>query len=187
MEEELQEGKEKWKKEVFAMKKVSELKNTLERYTFELEQAERNQDYESAGQLKYSLIPELEKATAGDRARLLAPYKDIAQVIARQTGIPLEKILQDRQEHILQLNNYLKDCIYGQDKALNEISQTLMTAYSGLKDETRPMGSFILKGPTGVGKTETAKAIARFLFNEESKIIRLDMSEYSEKAQCSQA
>ena len=79
------------------------------------------------------------------------------------------------------MGDYLKKCIYGQESALNEIAQTLMTAYSGLKDATRPMGSFLLKGPTGVGKTETAKAVARFLFNEESKIIRLDMSEYGEK------
>ena len=181
MEEEIKEGKEKWKQEVSAMKKVSELKSTLERYTFELEQAERNQDYELAGRLKYSIIPEMEKQLIETGQEFSLHAKDIAQVIARQTGIPLEKILQDRQDHILQLYDYLRQCIYGQDYALEEISQILMTAYSGLKDETRPMGSFLFKGPTGVGKTETAKAIARFLFNEESKIIRLDMSEYSEK------
>ena len=181
METELKEGKEKWKREVGAMKKVSELKNKLERYTFELEQAQRNQDYNSAGKLKYSLIPEIEAQLKETGQDFSLHTKDIAQVIARQTGIPIKKILQDRQDHILQMGDYLKQCIYGQDAALNEISQTLMTAYSGLKDETRPMGSFLLKGPTGVGKTETAKAIARFLFNEESKIIRLDMSEYSEK------
>ena len=181
MEDELEKGKEKWKQEVSSMKKVSELKNKLDRYSFDLDQAQRNQDYESAGKLKYSLIPEIQnqlKETSQDFS--LYP-KDVAQVIARRTGIPLKKILQDRQDHILQLRDYLEQCIYGQGPALKEISQILMTAYSGLKDETRPMGSFLLKGPTGVGKTETAKAIARFLFNEESKIIRLDMSEYSEK------
>ena len=181
MEKELEEGKEKWKREVAAMKKVSELKSTLERYAFEREQAERHQDYELAGQLKYSLIPEVEKQLQETGQEFSLHAKDIAQVIARQTGIPLEKILQSRQDHILQLEDSLKQSIYGQEPALREISQILMTAYSGLKDETRPMGSFLLKGPTGVGKTETAKAIARFLFNEESKIIRLDMSEYSEK------
>ena len=181
MEKELTERKEKWKREVASMKKVSELKNKLERYSFELEQAQRNQDYGTAGKLKYSLIPEIQKQLKKTSQDFSLHAKDVAQIIARQTGIPIEKILQNRQDHILQLNDYLKQYIYGQDSALNEISQILMTAYSGLKDETRPMGSFFLTGPTGVGKTETAKAVARFLFNEESKIIRLDMSEYSEK------
>ena len=105
----------------------------------------------------------------------------MANVISRQTGIPLEKILKSRQEGLLELEAKLKGRVFGQDQALHEISETLLASYAGLTDETRPLGSFLLKGPTGVGKTETAKALAEFLFDSSENIIRLDMSEYSEK------
>ncbi len=181
LEEEVKNEKEAWSQEVLTMKKMSELTNQLDRYRFELEQAERQADYEAASRLKYSLIPEVEaqlKNTVHDWS--LGP-KDIAQVIHRQTGIPLEKILKDEQSKILELEGHLNKRVFGQPEPLHEIAETLLTSHAGLKDDTKPLGSFLLRGPSGVGKTETAKALAQFLFDSEKNIIRLDMSEFSEK------
>ncbi|PIP95655.1 MAG: ATP-dependent chaperone ClpB [Bdellovibrio sp. CG12_big_fil_rev_8_21_14_0_65_39_13] len=175
------EEKEKWEKEVLSMKRVSEIKGQLDRTKFEMEQAERTGDWELAGRLKYSIIPELEKQLGQTGHDWNLKPRDIANVIARQTGIPVEKILKSKQDNILDLENYLTHRVYGQTQALHEISETLMTSHAGLKDETRPLGSFLLRGPSGVGKTETAKSLAEFLFNSENAMIRLDMSEFSEK------
>lgn len=173
--------KGKWEQEVLSVKRVSEIKNQLERYRFELEQAERRQDYEKASELKYSLIPELEKQAAGTSHDWVLGAKDIANVISRQTGIPVEKIMKTRQQSILELEAKLKERVYGQDDALHEIAETLISSHAGLTDGRRPLGSFLLKGPSGVGKTETAKALANLLFDTEDALIRFDLSEYSEK------
>jgi ATP-dependent Clp protease ATP-binding subunit ClpB len=175
------EEKEKWSQEVLSMKKMSELTNQLDRYRFELEQAERNADYEAASRLKYSVIPEIEAQLQSTVHEWSLGAKDIATVISRQTGIPLEKILKDKQDNILELEGHLNKRVFGQPQPLHEIAETLLTSHAGLKDESRPLGSFLLRGPSGVGKTETAKALAEFLFDTERNIIRLDMSEYSEK------
>ena len=105
----------------------------------------------------------------------------MAQVISRQKGIPVEKILQSRQEHILKLKEYLEKTIFSQKGPLEEVSQTLVTAHAGLGDPNRPLGSFLLKGPSGVGKTQTAKEVCRFLFETEENFVRIDLSEFSEK------
>lgn len=181
LESQFAEEKEAWSKEVLSMKKMSELTNQLDRYRFELEQAERNADYEAASRLKYSVIPEIEAQLESTVHEWSLSAKDIALVINRQTGIPLEKILKDKQDNILELEGHLNKRVFGQGQALHEIAETLLTSHAGLKDETRPLGSFLLRGPSGVGKTETAKALAEFLFDTEKNIIRLDMSEYSEK------
>ncbi|CAM9841796.1 unnamed protein product [Chrysoparadoxa australica] len=181
LEGEFSEEKASWEKEVLNMKRMSELTNQLDRYRFELEQAERNADYESASKLKYSLIPEVEEQLQQTAHDWSLGAKDIAAVINRQTGIPLEKILKDSQENILELEGHLNKRVFGQSLPLHEIAETLLTSHAGLKDESKPLGSFLLRGPSGVGKTETAKALAEFLFDSESQIIRLDMSEYSEK------
>jgi ATP-dependent Clp protease ATP-binding subunit ClpB len=181
LEEEFSREKSIWENEVLSIKRVSELKNKLDRYKFELEQAERNQNYEEASKLKYSIIPEVEKELESCTHDWILKSTDVAKVISRQTGIPLEKINQSRQEKILELESFLNGRVYGQAEALKEIADTLITSHAGLTDETRPLGSFLLKGPSGVGKTETAKALSQFLFEDEGKIIRLDMSEYSEK------
>lgn len=181
LENEFREGKNKWEKEVLALKKISELKQQLEKYKFELEQAQRNQDYENASKLKYSLIPEILGQIETSHNSWVLETKHIASVISRQKGIPVEKILKSKQEQILELEMYLKKKVFGQIDSLHEISEVLVTAHAGLSDPSRPLGSFLLKGPSGVGKTETAKALAEFLFGSQENLIRFDLSEFSEK------
>lgn len=173
--------KAKWDEEVLALKRVSELKNQMDRMKFDLEQAERNQNYEKASEIKYSMLPEVEEQLQKCSHEWILGKKHVGQVIARQTGIPIEKILKTEQENILELEGYLRGRVFGQKNATDEIAGTLVASHAGLTDESRPLGSFLLLGPSGVGKTETAKAISKFLFNTERKMIRLDMSEYSEK------
>ncbi len=181
LQKQFDEQKAIWDKEVLSLKKVSEIKNRLEKYKFELEQAERNQNYEKASELKYSSIPNTEKELEGYQHDWILNKGHIANVIARQTGIPVEKILKSKQDNILKIEEFLNKRVYGQSDPLHEISETLIASYAGLSDETRPLGSFLLLGHTGVGKTETAKAITQYLFDNEENIIRIDLSEYSEK------
>lgn len=181
LESEVKEEKELWEKEVTNLKKVSEIKNRLDRYKFELETAERTQSYEEASRIKYSLIPELEKQLSSFQHDWVLGAKHVAEVIARQTGIPVEKILKSKQDHILKLEDYLKMRVFGQREAVHEISEALMASHAGLTEPSRPLGSFLLKGPTGVGKTETVKGVAKYLFDNEEAMVRLDMSEFSEK------
>jgi ATP-dependent Clp protease ATP-binding subunit ClpB len=173
--------KAKWEKEVLALKQAAEMKHSLERAKFELDQAQRNQDYEAASKLKYSVIPELEQKISSAEYNWVLSTKDVAAVISRQKGIPIEKILKSKQENILGLEEFLKGRVYGQDKAIHEIAEVLVTAHAGLSDPSRPLGSFLLKGPSGVGKTETAKALAEFLFGTQENLVRFDLSEFSEK------
>lgn len=173
--------KRKWEQQVLAVKQVSEIKNKLDRARFQLEQHQRNQDYERAGEILHSVIPSLEKELASSAHDWTLNRTHIAQVISRQTGIPVEKILKNRQDRILGLEDSLNRRVFGQEEALHEVSETLLVSHAGLSNESRPLGSFLLLGPSGVGKTETAKALAEFLFNDENQIIRIDMSEFSEK------
>lgn len=181
LEKEFSQKKLAWEKEVFAVKRVSELKSQLDKAKHELELAQRNQHYEKAGELMYSVIPDLEKELVGNAHDWILQTEHVAGVISRQTGIPSEKILKNKQEEILGIENFLNTRVYGQLEPIHEISETLIAAHAGLTEITRPLGSFLLLGPSGVGKTESAKGIADFLFNDESQIIRIDMSEYSEK------
>ncbi len=181
LEKEFTIEKTKWEKDVFSLKQVSEIKHQLERYKFELEQAQRTQDYEAASKLKYSIIPELEQKIESSPLDWVLSTKDIASVISRQKGIPIEKILKSKQENILGLEDFLNGRVFGQANPLHEIAEVLVTAHAGLSDPSRPLGSFLLKGPSGVGKTETAKALAEFLFGTEDNLIRFDLSEFSEK------
>ncbi|MAE59100.1 MAG: ATP-dependent chaperone ClpB [Halobacteriovorax sp.] len=181
LEKQFKSGKEAWEKEVLSLKKVSDLKNQKERLLFDLENAERNQNYEEASRIKYSLLPEIETALSECTHEWVLTKDNIASVISRSTGIPVEKILKSKQDHILTLNDYLKSKVFGQDEALDEIAETLITSHAGLSDDSRPLGSFLLKGPSGVGKTETAKTIAEFIFDNRDNMIRFDLSEFSEK------
>ncbi|MBY0515831.1 MAG: AAA family ATPase [Bacteriovoracaceae bacterium] len=175
------EEKKVWEKEVSALKTVSEVKARIDRLKFELEVAERNQSYEEASKIKYSLLPEAEKQLSQFQTDWVLGQKHVASVISRQTGIPVEKILKSKQEHILKLEEFLKKRVFGQPDAIKEISECLIASHAGLTAENRPLGSFMLLGPTGVGKTETAKALAQFFFENEEQMVRLDMSEFSEK------
>lgn len=170
-----------WEREVSSLKKVSEVKNRLDRLKFDLETAEREQNYEEASRLKYSIIPEVKNELGEYNHDWILNSESIASIISRHTGIPIEKILKTKQEHLLKLEEVLNERVFGQKESLHEISETLLASFAGLTDESRPLGSFLLLGPTGVGKTETAKALAQELFDDESNMIRLDMSEFSEK------
>ncbi len=181
LEEEFEAKKSEWETEVVTLKQSSEIRNRLDRFQLELETAEREGNYEEAGKLKYSIIPELQAELEEVAHHWILSEENIAQIISRQTGIPEQKILKEKQEHILDIENYLNQRVFGQEDALHEISETLMASFAGLSDQTRPMGSFLLMGPTGVGKTETAKSLAKFLFDNEEHVIRIDMSEFSEK------
>jgi ATP-dependent Clp protease ATP-binding subunit ClpB len=181
LEKRFNEGKVAWDKEVSSLRKVSEIKNRVDRLQFELETAERNQNYEEASKLKYMLIPETQKELGLVQHDWVLGKKHIADIISRQTGIPVEKILKSKQDSILQLEDFLNKRVFGQKEALHEISETLIASYAGLSDESRPLGSFLLLGPTGVGKTETAKALTQYLFENEENIVRFDLSEFSEK------
>ena len=181
LEKEFEQGKKVWEEEVLSLKRVSELKNQLERYRFEFDQAKREQDYEQASKLQYSLIPETETAIEECHNSWELGEVNIAHVISRHTGIPVEKILRSKQESILEIEEKLNSRVFGQHSAIHEISETLIAAHAGLSDESKPLASFLLKGPSGVGKTETAKAISEFLFNTDNNLVRLDLSEFSEK------
>jgi ATP-dependent Clp protease ATP-binding subunit ClpB len=181
LKEKFESEKAKWEEEVLSLRKVAELKVQLDRMRVDLENAERQQNYEEASRIKYSLIPELQKQLENSGHKWVLAEEQIAQVIARQTGIPVEKILRTKQEAILNLEDHLKQRVYGQETPLKEIAETIMASHAGLSDPTRPLGSFLLLGPSGVGKTETAKVLTEFLFNSQDALIRIDMSEFSEK------
>jgi ATP-dependent Clp protease ATP-binding subunit ClpB len=181
LEEAFNEKKKAWEVDVLSMKKVSELKGRLDRYKFELDQVERKQEYERASELKYSLIPEVETELENCPHEWVLNILHVANVISRHKGIPVEKILKSQQENILKIEDFLNSRVFGQESAMHEVSETLIASHAGLSDPSRPLGSFLLVGPSGVGKTETAKSLGHFLFESEDNIIRLDMSEYSEK------
>ncbi len=181
LEEVYNNKKGKWLKEVEKLREIQNISEKIDKYKYDLERAQRDQDYETASKIKYSLLPELESQKKSYSHEWVLNRDHIARVISRATGIPKSKILKTQQEKVLGLEKYLAKYVYGQDDALKEISETLYTSFAGLKDDSRPLGSFLLKGPTGVGKTETAKAISRFLFDNEDNITRIDLSEFSEK------
>ena len=179
----------KWKKEKEGILKVKEVKGQLEKAKFDLEVALSHSEYEKAGELQYKKIPELEKKLKeydikNDSGRLLSEVVDeeqIARIISKMTNIPLSKIEKGDREKVLDLQNTLSRRVIGQDEALKLVSDAIIRQRAGIKDSNRPIGSFLFLGPTGVGKTEVARALAESLFDSESHIIRIDMSEYMEK------
>ncbi len=183
------ELQDKWKKEKEDILKVKEAKGQLEKAKFDLEVALSHSEYEKAGELQYKKIPELEKKlkeldVSNGSERLLSEVVDeeqIARIISKMTNIPLSKIEKGDREKILDLKATLQKRVIGQDEALSLVSDAILRQRAGIKDSNRPIGSFLFLGPTGVGKTEVARALAEALFDSESHIIRIDMSEYMEK------
>ena len=178
-----------WKEEKDSILKVKEVKEKLEKAKFDLDVALSHSEYEKAGELQYKTIPELEKKlkesdTKADGKKLLSEVVDeeqIAKIISRMTNIPLSKIEKGDRERVLDLKQTLAKRVIGQDEALSLVSDAILRQRAGIKDSNRPIGSFLFLGPTGVGKTEVARALAESLFDSESHIIRIDMSEYMEK------
>jgi ATP-dependent Clp protease ATP-binding subunit ClpB len=188
---ELAQLKERWNKEKQLIQTVKEKKNQLEALRFQEEEAERASDYNRVAELRYHRIPSMKKEieeaqkTLGDQEqRLLKEEVDeqlIALVVAKWTGIPVHKMLEGEAHRLLHLEEAIEKRVVGQHVAVAAVSEAIRRSRAGLNDPARPMGAFLFIGPTGVGKTELAKALADQLFNQEDAIIRLDMSEYMEK------
>ncbi len=195
LERELAELEEKsaaltqqWKQEKEKLTEAQRLKERLDQARSELEIAQRNGDLGRAGELKYGIIPQLERELQANQAmaqnRMLneeVTEQDIAAVVSRWTGIPVEKMLEGERQKLLKMEEALKARVVGQDEAVAAVSEAVRRARAGLQDPNRPLGSFLFLGPTGVGKTELSKALAQFLFDDEAALLRIDMSEYMEK------
>lgn len=177
-----------WQAEKETLTSAQKLKEDLDRARAELEQAQRAGDWAKAGQITYGIIPELEKklvtAQEASQHRMLNEAvrdQDIAAVVSRWTGIPVDKMLTGEREKLLKMEEKLRSRVIGQEEAVVAVSNAVRRARAGLQDPNRPIGSFLFLGPTGVGKTELTKALAEFLFDDETAMVRLDMSEYMEK------
>ena len=175
-----------WQADQEALKKQREIREQIEQTKIDIEQAERAYDLNKAAELKYGKLTGLEKQLeAGKTSTALlkeeVDEEDIAQVVSRWTHIPLSKLLEGEIQKLTHLPDELHQRIVGQDEAVDAISDAVLRARGGLKDPKRPVGSFLFLGPTGVGKTELARALAQFLFDDERAMIRIDMSEYQEK------
>ena len=183
----------RWQREKEAIGKLRALREQIEATKLEIERAEREYDLNRAAELKYGKLIQLEKDLAAEEARLQSAEggtrlmkeevdeQDIAEVVGRWTGIPVSRLLEGEVQKLLQLEEQLHQRVIGQDEAVKAVADAVIRARSGLKDPNRPVGSFIFLGPTGVGKTEVARALAECLFDSETSMIRIDMSEYMEK------
>lgn len=182
-----------WDAEKNAILRVRAIKKEIDDVNSQMEKAERDYDLNRLSELKYGKLPELQKKLASEEAAIASHSKDdqllkeevgeedIAKVVSRWTGIPVTKIMTGEREKLIHLDDVLHQRVVGQDEAVTAVSEAILRARAGIKDPNRPIGSFIFTGPTGVGKTELAKALADVLFDDERSIIRIDMSEYMEK------
>ncbi|MCP5365579.1 MAG: ATP-dependent chaperone ClpB [Hyphomicrobiales bacterium] len=177
-----------WRAEKDALAGATKIKEELDQARLAAERALREGKYEEAGRLQYSTIPELEgrlnKAEEAEQHRMVeeaVTSEHIASIVSRWTGVPVEKMLEGEREKLLQMEDNLRQRVIGQDEALTAVADAVRRARAGLQDANRPIGSFLFLGPTGVGKTELCKALAEFLFDDETAMIRVDMSEYMEK------
>jgi ATP-dependent Clp protease ATP-binding subunit ClpB len=195
LKERSRQMKEQWQAEKQAIQGISELKERLESARAEVERAEREADLERAAKLRYSDIPELEKelaereAAEREHAHGEGPVflkeevdaDDVAEVVARWTGIPVSRLLEGETEKLIHMEERLHERVVGQDEAIEAVATALRRSRAGLQDADRPIGTFLFLGPTGVGKTELARALAEFMFDSQDAMVRIDMSEYSEK------
>jgi ATP-dependent Clp protease ATP-binding subunit ClpB len=188
------EMRARWQNEKEAIDAIKAANARLEEAGREVERAERETDLEQAAKLKFGEIPELEKTVAKEKDRLAGLHAggttmlteevtdaDVAEVVGKWTGIPVSRLLEGEVQKLIQMEQRLHDRVIGQDEAIEAVSNALRRSRAGLSDPDRPIGSFLFLGPTGVGKTELAKALAEFMFDSEGAIVRLDMSEYMEK------
>jgi ATP-dependent Clp protease ATP-binding subunit ClpB len=186
--------KAQWQSEKQAIQGVSQVKERLEQARLEAEKAQRETDYETASKLLYEEIPELERQIAehesgeasGEGASPVflkeeVDADDVAEVVARWTGIPVSRLLEGETEKLIHMEDRLHERVVGQDEAIEAVATALRRSRAGLQDPGRPIGSFLFLGPTGVGKTELARALAEFMFDSQDAMIRIDMSEYMEK------
>ncbi len=184
--------KAKWENEKNAISKVQDLRKEIEQTNADIEKAKRENDLNKAAELMYGKLPKLqgdlqheeelaEEAKASSLLRNKVTDEEIARIVGRWTGIPVEKLVEGEREKILHLADTLHKRVMGQEEAVSRVTESIMRSRAGINDPRKPLGSFLFLGPTGVGKTELAKALAESLFDDEHNIIRLDMSEYMEK------
>ena len=184
--------KAQWDNEKNAIGKVQQLRETIEDLNRQIEAAERNYDLEKAAELKYGRLPEAKKKLAEEEQKVNNAHDDsllrdrvtedeIARIVERWTGIPVSRLVQGEREKLLNLDKVLHQRVVGQDEAVTAVTEAIQRSRAGIQDPNRPIGSFLFLGPTGVGKTELAKALAEALFDDENNMIRIDMSEYMEK------
>ena len=193
LKEEFKHLKAKWDNEKEAISKVQKLREEIEAAHAQMEAAEREYELGKAAELKYGKIPELQKqleeqekiVESQDNSNSLLRNKitedEIAKIVAKWTGIPVTKLMESERNKILNLDSILHQRVIGQDEAVQKVTEAIIRSRAGIQDEKRPIGSFLFLGPTGVGKTELAKALAASLFDDEHNIVRIDMSEYMEK------
>ena len=192
MQTKFNEMKAKWENEKDAISKVQKLREDIEKVNGEIEKAERNYELNKAAELKYGKLPELQKQLKNEEEiaakskessllRTKVTDEEITKIIAKWTGIPVTKLMESEREKILNLGSILHKRVIGQDEAVDKVTDAIVRSRAGIQDSRRPIGSFMFLGPTGVGKTELAKALAESLFDDEHNIIRIDMSEYMEK------
>ena len=193
MKEKFKEMKAKWENEKNAINQVQKIREELDKVNGEIEAAERVYDLNKAAELKYSKLPELKKQLA-EQEKIVEERKgknsilrnevtgeEIAKIIGRWTGIPVSKLMEGEREKLLNLENILHERVIGQDEAVKKVSDAIIRSRAGIANPNQPIGSFLFLGPTGVGKTELAKALAESLFDDEHNMVRIDMSEYMEK------
>jgi ATP-dependent Clp protease ATP-binding subunit ClpB len=182
-----------WQQEKELIQQSAGLQEQLEAAKLDVERAQRTGDYQRASELQYGRVPEIEKQIKGAEARLAEMQKsgrmlkqevdeeDIAEVVSRWTHIPVSRLIEGEVQKLIHMEERLHKRVIGQDEAINAVSNAIRRARAGLQDPNRPLGSFLFLGPTGVGKTELARALAEFLFDDEQAMVRVDMSEYQEK------
>ncbi len=193
MEEDFNEKKAKWQNEKDLIKKAADIKKDIDSLKIQEQQYEREGKYDKVAEIRYGKLNEFEKNLSdlngkigelqekGGFLKEEVDSEDIARVLAKWTGIPVTKLLEGEKERLLHIEELLHDRVISQDEAIKSVANTIRRSRAGLSDPNRPMGSFLFLGPTGVGKTELAKALAGFLFDDDNNIVRIDMSEYMEK------
>jgi len=189
--EEFAAMKAKWENEKAGIGKVQKLREELESLGAQMEKAEREYDLNKAAEIKYGRLPQLQreleeeekKAEAGKQTYLRDRVTDeeISRIVSKWTGIPVSRLVEGEREKLLRLSSILHERVVGQDEAVQKVTDAILRSRAGIQDPDRPIGSFLFLGPTGVGKTELAKALAQALFDDEKNMVRIDMSEYMEK------